>query len=68
MAPAEQRAQLLSAYLLRRYAGNSLPVIGIALLSRQVGHLWANTAFAAVSIVLAAIALAIGMRRDERAS
>jgi MFS family permease len=67
MAPADQRAELLSAYLLCCYAGNSLPVIGIALLSRQVGHLWANIAFASVSVMLAAIALAIGMRRTDRA-
>ncbi|WP_233809788.1 MFS transporter [Paraburkholderia sp. HP33-1] len=59
MAPAERRAELLSAYLLCCYTGNSLPVVGIALLSRSAGHFWANATFSAISVVLAAIALAV---------
>ncbi|MFC0694221.1 hypothetical protein [Paraburkholderia humisilvae] len=37
MAPAEKRAELLSAYLVCCYTGNSLPVVGIVLLTRSVG-------------------------------
>ncbi|MEX3959131.1 MFS transporter [Trinickia sp. EG282A] len=66
MAPAERRAELLSAYLLCCYTGNSLPAVGVALLSRSVGHLWANVTFAAVSVVLAFIALAVGARHVHR--
>ncbi|MGF6916876.1 MFS transporter [Paraburkholderia sp. 40] len=68
IAPADQRAELLSAYLLCCYTGNSLPAVGIALLSTRVGHLWANVAFATVSAVLACIALAVGARRPRHAS
>ena len=68
MAPAGQRAELLSAYLLCCYTGNSLPAVGVALLSRSVGHLWANVTFAAVSVVLALIALAVSGRQMQRAT
>ncbi|MCC8405886.1 MFS transporter [Paraburkholderia sp. MMS20-SJTN17] len=65
MAPAERRAELLSAYLLCCYTGNSLPVVGIALLSRFAGHFWANATFSAISVVLAAIALAVDRRQPS---
>jgi predicted MFS family arabinose efflux permease len=68
MAPAGQRAELLSAYLLCCYTGNSLPAVGVALLSRSVGHLWANVTFAAVSVVLALIALTVSGRHMQRAA
>jgi len=68
MAPPDKRAELLSAYLLCCYTGNSLPAVGIAVLSRHVGHLWANVVFAAVSVLLALIALAIGARGAHQAS
>lgn len=47
IAPEEQRAEVLSSYLLVNYVGNSLPVIGVGLLSwpsarrmRMVYSLW----------------------------
>jgi MFS family permease len=67
IAPAERRAEVLSAYLLCCYSGNSLPAVGVSVLSRQIGHLWANVIFAAVSAALALVALAIG-RRARRAN
>jgi len=67
IAPPERRAQLLSAYLLCCYGGNALPAVGVAWLSRQIGHLWANAVFAAVSAVLAFIALGVGARSSARA-
>jgi MFS family permease len=67
IAPDERRAEVLSAYLLCCYSGNSLPAVGVSVLSRQIGHLWANVIFAAVSAALALIALAIG-RRARRAN
>ena len=63
IAPADKRAELLSAYLLCCYTGNSLPAVGIALLSRRLGHLWADVVFAAVSVTLAFIALGVGARQ-----
>ncbi|HTH73970.1 MAG TPA: MFS transporter [Trinickia sp.] len=62
IAPAERRAEMLSAYLLCCYGGNSLPAVGVALLSRQIGHLWADVAFAGVLVGLGAIALIVGAR------
>ncbi|WP_042288038.1 MFS transporter [Paraburkholderia mimosarum] len=66
IAPPQQRAELLSAYLLCCYSGNSLPAVGVALLSRHVGHLRANVAFAAVCVTLALVAMAIGIRQTRR--
>lgn len=66
IAPAERRAELLSAYLLCCYSGNSLPAVGVALLSRQIGHLWADVVFAAVSAALAVAALIAAMGRRNR--
>jgi hypothetical protein len=68
LAPADQRAEMLSAYLLCCYTGNSLPAVGIALLSTRVGHWWANVAFAVVSAMLAFVALAVGAREPRHAS
>lgn len=67
IAPPERRAEVLSAYLLCCYGGNSLPAVGVALLSRQIGHLGANVFFAAVLVVLEAIALVIGARQGQKA-
>ncbi|MFX1739207.1 MFS transporter [Paraburkholderia sp. A1RI_3L] len=63
IAPPEHRAELLSAYLLCCYSGNSLPAVGVAVLSRYVGHLWADGIFAAVSVGLVGVALGVGRRR-----
>lgn len=68
IAPADKRAELLSAYLLCCYTGNSLPAVGVALLSRRVGHLWADIVFAAVSVTLAIVALVVGARQMHRTS
>jgi MFS family permease len=62
IAPGDRRAEVLSAYLLCCYSGNSLPAVGVSVLSRQLGHLWADVVFAIVSAVLALIALAVGSR------
>ena len=66
IAPPERRAELLSAYLLCCYSGNSLPAVGVAVLARFVGRLWADVVFAAILVVLAFIALAIGLRHARR--
>ncbi|HVW53144.1 MAG TPA: hypothetical protein VHC91_22540 [Trinickia sp.] len=67
IAQPERRAEVLSAYLLCCYGGNSLPAVGVALLSPQIGHLGANVIFAAVLAVLGAIALVIGARQGQKA-
>ena len=37
IAPADQRSEVVSSYLIALFAGNSLPVIGIGLLSAAAG-------------------------------
>ena len=58
IAPADRRSEVVSSYLIVLFAGNSLPVIGIGLLSTVTGSLAAHVVFAAVITALAGIAAA----------
>jgi len=62
IAPEAHRAELVSSYLLVCYTANSLPVIGVGLLSLAVApptaHLW----FAALLALLALVACATGWK------
>jgi MFS family permease len=62
IAPADQRSEVVSSYLIALFAGNSLPVIGIGLLSAVAGSLIAHVAFAAVITALAVIAALTGIK------
>lgn len=62
MAPSAQRAELLSAFLLICYTANSLPVIGVGVLSQLVSAFVAYLAFAALLAALAVTACVIGLR------
>jgi predicted MFS family arabinose efflux permease len=62
IAPAAQRAELVSSYLLVCYTANSLPVIGVGLLSLAVSAVSAHLAFAVLLGMLSVIACAIGWR------
>jgi Major Facilitator Superfamily len=62
IAPADQRAELVSSYLLVCYTANSLPVIGVGLLSLAVGAVPAHLAFAVLLAVLSVTACATGWR------
>ena len=70
IAPCEQRAELVSSYLVAVYAGNSLPVIGIGLIADLATPTTAHLAFAGLIAGLAATALttAAGPRGKERKS
>jgi hypothetical protein len=68
IAPAEQRAELVSSYLLVCYTANSLPVIGVGLLSLRISALSAHLAFAVLLGVLSVIACATGWRFVPRQS
>jgi MFS family permease len=65
IAPEAQRAELVSSYLLVCYTANSLPVIGVGLLSLAVApptaHLW----FAALLALLAMVACATGWKYTQ---
>ena len=62
IAPADQRSEVVSSYLVVCFAGNSLPVIGIGLLSAVAGSLAADVTFAAVITALAGIAFLTGIK------
>ena len=57
LAPADQRSEVISSYFIAIYAGNSLPVIGIGLLSDFTSSLAAHVVFAALITALAGVAL-----------
>ena len=62
IAPADRRSEIVSSYLIALFAGNSLPVIGIGVLSSITGALLAHVTFAAVITALAGIAALTGLR------
>lgn len=62
IAPADRRSEVVSSYLIALFAGNSLPVIGIGLLSAVAGSLLAHVVFAAVITALAGVAVFTGAR------
>jgi hypothetical protein len=62
IAPADRRSEVVSSYMIALFAGNSLPVIGIGLLSATTTSLSAHVTFAAVLTILAAIALWTGLK------
>jgi uncharacterized membrane protein YbhN (UPF0104 family) len=62
IAPEAHRAEIVSSYLLVCYTANSLPVIGIALLSLTISAPAAHLAFALLLALLAVIACATGWK------
>jgi len=67
IAPADRRSETVSSYLIACFAGNSVPVIGIGLLSAQLGPLTAHIIFAAIITALAGIAFWTGLRFAPKA-
>jgi MFS family permease len=62
IAPAAHRAEVVSSYLFICYTGNSLPVIGIGLLSLAIDASKVHLGFAIMLGVLSLIACAIGVK------
>ncbi len=62
IAPADRRSEVVSSYLIALFAGNSLPVIGIGLLSAATNSLVAHVAFAALITALAGVAALTGIK------
>lgn len=62
IAPDDRRAELVASYQIAMYCGNSLPVIGVGLLSAGAGAVTAHAVFAGVIGVLAAGALVAARR------
>lgn len=62
IAPADQRSEVVSSYLIALFAGNSVPVIGVGVLSAVAGAFVAHVTFAAVITALAGIAALTGIK------
>jgi MFS family permease len=62
IAPADQRSEVVSSYLIALFAGNSVPVIGIGVLAATATPLVAHVTFAAVITALAGIAAWTGIK------
>ena len=62
IAPADRRSEVVSSYLIALFAGNSIPVIGIGVLSATASAIVAHVTFAAVITVLAGIAALTGVK------
>jgi hypothetical protein len=62
IAPADRRSEVVSSYLIALFAGNSVPVIGIGVLSAAAIPLIANVTFAIVTTLLAGIAAWTGIK------
>jgi MFS family permease len=62
IAPADRRAEVVSSYLIALFGGNSLPIIGIGLLSAYAGSLAAHVSFALLITALAGVAALTGLR------
>lgn len=67
IAPQEQRAELVSSYLLMCYLGNSLPVLGVGLLATLLAPPTAHALFAVVVAGLAVAAIVVGATNMKKA-
>ena len=67
IAPENRRAEVVSTYLMFCYAGVSLPVIGIGLLSAFETPAFAEEIFAVVIAVFALLAIAVDVRNSRLA-
>lgn len=65
IAPDDRRAEMVSAYLMFCYAGVSLPVIGIGLLSALETPALAEAIFAVIIAVFALLAIAVDVRNSR---
>lgn len=67
IAPQARRAEIVSAYMLCGFAGNSLPVIGVGILSGLMSSLRASIVFACVIAALSIAGLTIARKARARA-
>jgi MFS family permease len=65
IAPDDRRSEVVSSYLIAVYCGNSLPVIGIGVLSMATSAATAHLVFAVLTALLAVAAWMVGRRFDQ---
>jgi MFS family permease len=68
ISPQERRAEVVSSYLMMGYLGNSLPVLGVGLLSTALAPPMAHRIFGMVIAALAATAILTGIAGRKRQS
>jgi MFS family permease len=61
IAPEERRAEVVSTYLIACYAGISIPIVGIGILSQAIDPLVADSIFAGVIVIISLLAFFIGI-------
>jgi MFS family permease len=66
IAPEGQRSEVVSSFMIACFLGNSLPVVGVGLLTLATSATTARLAFAAMVVVLDLVALATGWRHVPR--
>jgi MFS family permease len=66
IAPSDRRAEIISTYLICCYIGNSLPVIGVGIISTLSGPIVASSAFAITIALFVVAALISGTARSAR--
>jgi predicted MFS family arabinose efflux permease len=62
IAPAARRAEVLSAYFICCFTGNSIPVIGVGIITMEAGALAASVSFAVFTVLLAVAALGLSRK------
>lgn len=67
IAPAEQRAEVISIYLICCYVGNAIPVVGVAVISQLATPVIASSAFALTIGLFAVVALLSASRSPRQA-
>ena len=65
MAPRDQRAELVSSYLIACYCGISLPVIGIGFLAQSTSPLVADSIFGVIIALLAIVAVFVEIKQGR---
>lgn len=67
IAPPDRRAEVASTYYVVCFAANSVPVIGVGLLTSMWGSIQADAAFAATIAAFTVVALAMELRLRSQA-
>jgi predicted MFS family arabinose efflux permease len=62
ISPEDRRAEMVSSYYVAGFVGNSLPVVGVGVLSGALGSIAAGAIFAITIGAFAVIALVVGTR------
>jgi hypothetical protein len=65
IAPAQERAAVVSSYFVCCFLGNALPVIGVGVLSTFTSMTTADIAFACMIAVFAVVALIFGLNKHR---